>query len=76
MGRDIFSEEDHIVIYSNRSWLTDKGTYNSVNGKFTQFDKNEKLESGYVNKINSIVKKRYSMSTLILDNNYYKKVGL
>ena len=76
MGRDIFSEEDHVVIYSNRSWLTDKGTYNSVNGKFTPKDKNEQLDSGYVNRINSLVKKRYSMSTLILENNYYKKVGL
>ena len=76
MGRDIFSDSDHIVILSDRSWVTDKGTYNSVNGKFTPFNKNEQVDKTYVNRINNIVKKRYSMSTLILDNDYYKKVGL
>ena len=76
MGRDIFSKEDHVVILSDRSWVTDKGTYNSVNGKFTPFNKNETVDKTYINRINNIVKKRYSMSTLILDNDYYRKIGL
>ena len=76
MGRDIFSDQEHIVILSDRSWITDKGTYNSVTGKFKPFNKNEKVDKDYIKNINSIVKKRYSMSSLILDNNYYKKVGL
>ena len=76
MGRDIFSESEHIVILSDRSWITDKGTYNSVNGKFTPFNKKEKVDNDYIKRINSTVKKRYSMSTLILDNDYYKKLGL
>lgn len=76
MGRDIFSEEEHIVILSDRSWITDKGTYNSVNGKFKPFNKKEKVDEAYIKKINSIVNKRVSMSSLILDKNYYKAVGL
>ena len=76
MGRDIFSKEEHIVILSDRSWITDKGTYNSVNGKFKPFNKNEKVDSKYINRINSIVNKKVSMSALILDKNYYKAVGL
>ena len=76
MGRDIFSKEEHIVILSDRSWVTDKGTYNSVNGKFKPFDKNEKVDQEYIKRINSIVNKRVSMSALILDKNYYKAVGL
>ena len=75
MGRDIFSEQEHIVILSDRSWITDKGTYNSVNGKFKAFDGQE-VESGYVDRINGIVKNRYTMSTLILDNDYYKHAGI
>lgn len=75
MGRDIFSEEEHIVILSDRSWITDKGKYNSVTKKFTKTTK-EELEEGYIDKINTIVAQRFSMSALILDNNYYKKVGL
>lgn len=76
MGRDIFSKEEHIVILSDRSWITDKGTYNSVNGKFKPFDKNEKVDQEYIKRINSIVNKKVSMSALVLDKNYYKAVGL
>ena len=76
MGRDIFSEEEHIVILSDRSWITDKGTYNSVNGKFTPFIKGEQVDQAYIKKINGIVKKRFSMSTLILEQDYYKKLGI
>ena len=76
MGRDIFSKEEHIVILSDRSWITDKGTYNSVNGKFKPFDKKEKVDQEYIKRINSIVNKKVSMSALILDKNYYKAVGL
>lgn len=75
MGRDIFSEQEHVVILSDRSWVTDKGTYNSVNGKFKAFN-NEQVDNEYISKINSIVKNRYSMSTLILDNDYYRHAGI
>ena len=75
MGRDIFSEQEHIVILSDRSWVTDKGTYNSRNSKFTPFEGQE-IEDGYVDRINNIVKNRYSMSTLILDNDYYRHAGI
>ena len=76
MGRDIFSKEEHLVILSDRSWITDKGTYNSVTGKFKPFDKSVKFDKDYINKINSTVNKKVSMSALILDKNYYKTLGL
>ncbi len=76
MGRDIFSKEEHIVILSDRSWITDKGTYNSVTGKFKPFNKNEKVDSKYIDRINRTVNKKVSMSALILDKNYYKTLGL
>lgn len=76
MGRDIFSKEEHIVILSDRSWITDKGTYNSVTGKFKPFNKNEKVDSKYIDRINKTVNKKVSMSALILDKNYYKTLGL
>lgn len=77
MGRDIFSEEEHIVILSDRSWVTDKGTYDSVKKKFS-LKKGVELEDkdAYVNRINKIVKKRVSVSASILDNNYYKYLGI
>ena len=35
MGRDIFSDEEHIVILSDRSWITDVCSYDSLTNKCT-----------------------------------------
>ena len=75
IGKDIFSNQEHIVVLSDRSWITDKGKYNSVSSKFIKTT-NEELEDNYINKINKIVNDKYKMSSLIIDNNYYSKVGL
>ena len=75
MGRDIFSNNEHIVILSDRSWITDKGKYNSVTKEFTSTT-NEEIEEDYIDRINIIVNQRYGMSSLIIDNNYYKKIGI
>ena len=74
MGRDIFSNNEHIVILSDRSWITDKGKYNSVTKEFTSTT-NEEIEEDYIDRINMIVNQRYGMSSLIIDNNY-KKIGI
>ena len=75
MGRDIFSNNEHIVILSDRSWITDKGKYNSVTKEFASTT-NEEIEEDYIDRINMIVNQRYGMSSLIIDNNYYKKIGI
>ena len=75
IGRDIFSDNEHIVILSDRSWITDKGRYNSVTKKFTS-NTDEKINEDYIDRINTIVNQKYSMSSLILSNNYYKKLGI
>lgn len=75
MGRDIFSNNEHIVILSDRSWITNKGKYNSVTKEFTSTT-NEEIEEDYIDRINMIVNQRYGMSSLIIDNNYYKKIGI
>ena len=75
MGRDIFSNNEHIVILSDRSWITGKGKYNSVTKEFTSTT-NEEIEKDYIDRINMIVNQRYGMSSLIIDNNYYKKIGI
>lgn len=75
IGRDIFSDNEHIVILSDRSWITDKGRYNSVTKKFTN-NTDEAIDEDYINRINTIVNQKYSMSSLVLSNNYYKKLGI
>ena len=75
MGRDIFSDFGGIAILSDRSWVTNKGTYNSVSKKFTSTT-DEEVSKEYIDEINSIVYQKFSMSSLILDYDYYKKLGL
>ena len=75
MGRDIFSESEGIAILSDRSWITNKGTYNTVTKEFKSFN-NEEVSKEYIDKINSIVYQKFSMSSLILDYDYYKKLGI
>lgn len=74
MGRDIFSDNEHIVILSDRSWITDKGRYNSVTKEFKS--NGEDVSQEYIDEINIKVNQKFSMSSLILDNNYYKKLGI
>lgn len=73
MGTDIFSENEKIVMLSDRSWITNKGKFDSITNEFTAF---EKVSDDYVNTINKIVYQKFAVSSLILDNDYYSRLGL
>lgn len=73
IGRDILSDTEPLVIFSDRSFITDKGKYNAVTGEFIA-NEGTTVEEGYVDKINTIIYKKYQMSRLILENDYYRKI--
>ena len=73
IGRDILSDSDPLVIFSDRSFITDKGKYNAITGEFTANEGTE-IEEGYVDKVSKIIYQKYQMSRLILENDYYRKV--
>ena len=70
-GNDILSDATGIAIFSNHSWVTDKGTYFYSGTKFVQKEGVE-VPEGYVNNINNIVKNRLSVAKSIVKNDYYK----
>ncbi len=70
MGTDILSNSDPLVIFSDRSFITDKGRYSSVTKKFTS-NEGVAVENEYVDKISTIIYQKYQISKLILENNYY-----
>ena len=76
MGRDLLSDSDPLVIFSNRSFITDKGRYNSVNKKFYPvYGLDEDFnQAEYVKTINSIIYNKYKYSRLILETDYYKSL--
>ena len=70
MGRDVFSDAEPLVMFRNRSWITDKARYNSQTGETEFFV--EGLDESYVKSINTEVGNRFAVSTRILDNDYWR----
>ena len=80
MGRDVFSEEDGLVMLSDRSWINENGKYNSITKTFTPFKEN--LSEDYVETMNMKVYQKFTMSSLILYEkngtylDYFRKLGI
>lgn len=72
MGRDILSNEEGLVIFNDRSWISSKGKYNATNEEFTPYVSN--ISDDYVDNINTSIYNKFLMSKLILEKNYYKIV--
>ena len=70
MGRDILSDSDPIAIFADRSFITDKGKYNAINEKFIKNDEVE-VDDYYVEETNNLVYKKFEISRLILEKDYY-----
>ncbi|HHW45337.1 MAG TPA: sulfatase-like hydrolase/transferase [Clostridiales bacterium] len=73
MGQDILSDSSPLVIFSNRSWITDKGKFYAKTGKFEAFE-GQSIEDGYVKQISNIVNGKFKMSQKILERDYYRIV--
>ena len=74
MGTDLLSDNEPLVIYSNRSFITQYGRYSSITKKF---EPSAEIEEGfdsteYVKKINSIIYNKYQISKMILENDFYR----
>lgn len=72
IGKDILADNnDGIVIFNDRSFITKDGKYNSLNNSFIKYNEvsNDYLE----NKINEVYNK-YLYSRLILEKDYYKYI--
>lgn len=68
MGTDLLSDSEGLVIFSNRSFITAKGRYNSLRKSF----EGESVDENYVSEISKIIYNKYQISRLILENDYYR----
>jgi phosphoglycerol transferase MdoB-like AlkP superfamily enzyme len=73
MGRDILSDSDSLVIFANRSWITDNGKYNSITKEFTNYG-NIKNSDGYIKDINDEIYNKFYLSKKIIETDYYRKL--
>ena len=71
MGRDVFSDAPPLVMFRNRSWITDRARYNSQTGK-AEFIGAAGTDDDYVKAISTEVGNRFAVSARILENDYWR----
>ena len=72
MGRDILSDSEPLVIFNNRSFITDKGRY-AKGGEFVP-NPGVEVDENYQLFISSAIDAKFTASARILDLDYYSKV--
>lgn len=68
IGNDALSDSEGLVILSDRSWINENASYNSMTETYTKF---KDVDEEYLNKINEEVYKRFTVSSMLL----YEKDG-
>lgn len=68
IGNDALSDSEGLVILSDRSWINENASYNSMTETYTKF---KDVDEDYLNKINEEVYKRFTVSSMLL----YEKDG-
>lgn len=71
MGTDILSDNEGVIIFNDRSWITSYGKYNATKNTFKEF---VTPPDNYIEEINNSVYNKYVISKNILENDYYKHV--
>ena len=67
------SDSSQFVLFSDRSFINDKGKYYSNINKFISFD-NKDYDEEYISNIKNNIYLKYRNSRLILENDYYKYI--
>ncbi len=70
MGRDLFADTKPLVLFQNRSFITDKGRYNAETGEFVPKEGVEVPEN-YQEEISNRISAKFYFSARILDLDYY-----
>ncbi len=71
MGRDVFSDAAPLVMFRNRSWITDLAAYNASSKEYTYFTDME-IPQEYLDYIKAEVSNRFTISQLILEQDYWR----
>ena len=71
-GRDILSAAPGLVIFSNYSFLSDRGSYRFLQEQFTPWGEGQADDEAYVAQTIQDVRDRFRFSALILDEDYYR----
>lgn len=79
MGKDALSDSNGLVILSDRSWINEKASYNSITDEFKKI---ENVTNDYLTKTNNDIYNRFTVSSMLLYEkngkylDYYRRIGL
>ena len=73
IGKDILSDCEPLVIFSDRSFITENEKYNSISEVLYRDNKNVE-DKEFVKKMKQKIYHKYKYSRLILENDYYRKI--
>ena len=73
MGRDILSDSEPLVMFSDRSFITDKVFYNAKTNEARPLN-GENIDSEYIKERAETVISKFKYSALILDTDYYRRI--
>jgi phosphoglycerol transferase MdoB-like AlkP superfamily enzyme len=73
MGRDILSDSEPLVMFADRSWVTDKAYFDAKTGT-AAVKEGQSIDDSYVEEISSHVKDMFKYSAKILEDDYYRIV--
>ena len=73
IGKDIMARNNEgLVIFPDRSWVNNKGSYDASTSKFTPYMDN--IDEKYITKITNDVNEKYNVSVSMQYNDYYKYI--
>ncbi len=76
-GSDILSDSEGLVVFTSRSWKSDRGFYNRYTQTFTPADgvaMTEQEQEDYVSAVKKLVGYKLDSTPLIIENNFYNYV--
>ena len=76
-GTDILSDSAPLVVFTSRSWKTEKGFYNRFTGEFTPAEgvtMTEEEQAEYVDAMKKVVRYKLQASELLITTDYYNQV--
>ena len=73
LGHDVFSTDDHFVIFPNGNWITDRMYYDSQNDEAIMLDENAVIGKDYIEKYSQRAEKEVSVSNDIIVHDLIKK---
>lgn len=72
IGTDVFGGRDPFVVFSDRSWISQNGSYNASSGKYTAFKSAKGKDD--VDALHNKCTNMFTVSRMILDTNAYEKI--